>query len=523
MKRILFLYIVIFSITLSAENDTVLKIGLPDVPGLMYRNHEGIPTGIPLEVTAQAFEDEKVRYKWIDGSWSELYEKLKEGEIDLLPGMMLTEERDSLFDILTNDFYLLWSEIYIHNDTDYYRLHDFSGKKIGLVRNDQNANGFDKYIKEFHIKYEKVWFDSHKDAIEALKNKEIYGFAGPNPNNLTAILQKDLKRSGLYFNPTRLSIAFVKGRYPEIRNKINKRIGIYKEDPNSILNNLINYYRVSHISPNKPFIPDWLYYLVLFSLLGGLISLLFIVMLRKQVKNKTSDLILAKQKAEESERLKSQFLANMSHEIRTPLNSIVGFSNIMSDPDISNEEMKYYSDIISSQSEMLLTLINDIVDYAKIESNSLKFKITKNVSIIELLEEVYDNFKFVVPDNIYFLRQFSTQDTLIDTDRLRLQQIINNFVSNAFKHTLSGTVVLGYELINGVQIKIYVKDEGEGLSVENQKIIFDRFFKTDDFSQGAGLGLPISKAIAEYLGYKIGVDSTIGLGSQFYIIIDLKK
>lgn len=521
MKKSLIIIILTICTALYAENNPVVKIGLPDVPGLMFRDKNNIPTGIPLEVTARAFEDDSIQYEWIDGSWSELYEKLKKGEIDVLPGIMRTEGREKLFDFVVPDLYLIWSEIYVHKDTDYYRLHDFSNKKIGLVKDDNNAIGFENYIKEFHIKYQKVWFDSHKEAIEALIKKEIYGFAAPNPNRLDAILQSEIKRSGLYFNPTQLSIAFAKGRYPEVRKKISDRIESYKEDPNSILNNLINYYRVSHISPNKPFFPDWLFYTLLFSFLAGIVSILFIILLRKQVKNKTADLILAKQKAEESERLKSKFLANMSHEIRTPLNSIVGFSNLMSESDIEKEEIKFYSEIIANQSEMLLTLINDIVDYAKIESNSLKFRFTKNVSIIALLDEIYDNFKYNVPDNFYFLRQFCNQDAVFDTDRLRLQQVINNFISNAFKHTQGGTVVLGYDRLSPDELRIYVKDEGEGISEENQKIIFDRFYKSDNFSQGAGLGLPISKAIADHLGYKIDVESTLGEGSLFYIIIKI--
>lgn len=523
MIRNILIYIIVASSSIFASNDTILKIGLPDVPGLMYRKANGEPVGIPLEITRKAFEEENIRFEWVDGSWSKLYNKLKDGKIDVLPGMMVTDERKEIFDFTENSLYLIWSEIFIHKDFDYNSLQDFRNKKIGLIKYDNNSQGFIDYIDDFQIDYEKIWFESHKAAMTALKRKEIFGFAAPNPNILNAILLDDFKRAGLFFNPVNLSIAFAKGKNEDIRQKIDDRIATYKKDPNSELNRLIDFYRVSHITPNKPFFPEWLKISIIVALSLILISFLFIFILKIQINKKTKDLLIAKEKAEESERLKSQFLANMSHEIRTPLNAIVGFSSIITENQNSKEDINNYSEIIAKQSDILLNLINDIVDYAKIESNSLKYVFSSDVSIKELLDEAYQSFKNSVPQNINFTTDYDSNDIKIYTDRLRLLQIINNFISNALKHTSKGSVIIGFSLENNNQIKIFVKDEGEGIPIENQEKIFSRFYKKNEFSEGAGLGLTISKAIADNLGYEIGVESEPDKGSLFYIIIDLNK
>lgn len=519
IKILIFL---VFFGTAFSESKKVYKVGLPDVPGLMFRNSNGEPKGLPLEITENILNESNIQYEWVEGSWSDLFQKLVDGEIDVLPGTQKTKERMEYLDFTENSLYVIWSELYINNATDYYHIYDLKGKKIGLVINDNNAIGFDKYMSEFHIDYKKVYFKSHTKARDALENNEIFGFIGPNPNVLNNLLGENIKRSGLYVNPNDLSIAFPKNKNQELRKIIDDKLTQYKNDPNSSLNNLMNYYRISHISPNEPFIPIWLIYLIILCLIVILLVVLFVYMLKKQVYIKTNELTLAKNKAEESEKLKSAFLANMSHEIRTPLNAIVGFSNLLCDED-DEQSRDEYSQIIQKQSDLLITLINDIVDIAKIESGTLEISTKKDLIVNDVILDVYKAFVNTIPSSVKFHKIACPDKYRISTDIFRLKQILNNFVSNAIKNTETGSIEIGCQITDDNKLRIYVKDSGCGISTEMQGNVFERFQKIDSLKQGAGLGLSIAKSLSDLLGFDIGLNSEIDKGSTFYVDIPYNK
>ena len=203
-------------------------------------------------------------------------------------------------------------------------------------------------------------------------------------------------------------------------------------------------------------------------------------------------MIIARDKAEELDRLKSAFLANMSHEIRTPLNAIVGFSSLMAETD-SRDERQEYIKIVQENNELLLQLISDILDLSKIEAGTFNFVYT-NVDVIE-------NPK---------------PECYIYTDKNRFTQVISNFINNALKFTQQGSIVLGYEQVSHQRIKFYVRDTGLGIPEDKQKSVFERFVKLNTFIQGTGLGLSICKSIVSQMGGEIGVESTEGVGSCFW-------
>ena len=226
------------------------------------------------------------------------------------------------------------------------------------------------------------------------------------------------------------------------------------------------------------------------------------------------DLITAKNKAVESERLKMSFLANMSHEIRTPLNSIVGFSDILQVTDNEDEKQEYMCKI-NLNTELLLRLINDILDLSKIESGILDLK-TEYFDLSVVLDETYKQFNNKHNNrDVQFLSINPYEHCFVTTDKNRLVQVGMNFLTNAFKYTEKGCITMGYEYVNG-GIRIYVKDTGVGIKQECVNLVFERFEKLDSFVQGIGLGLSICKAIMEALGGKIGVDSEYGIGSTFW-------
>lgn len=232
---------------------------------------------------------------------------------------------------------------------------------------------------------------------------------------------------------------------------------------------------------------------------------------------------LAKEEAEESNWIKSAFLANMSHEIRTPLNAIVGFSNLLMESD-DPEEKQEFAHIISTNNELLLQLINDIIDMAKIESGSLDYVYTQT-DINELMEEIESQMKLKnKSEEVTVLFDHKLPQCVIYTDRNRLMQVMINFLTNALKFTFKGTVTFGYTLDEaGKKIRFYVKDTGIGIPEDKKDKIFDRFVKLNSFAQGTGLGLPICAMIAEKFGGSIGVESKEGEGSLFWMEIPVQK
>jgi ABC-type amino acid transport substrate-binding protein/nitrogen-specific signal transduction histidine kinase len=233
------------------------------------------------------------------------------------------------------------------------------------------------------------------------------------------------------------------------------------------------------------------------------------------LKDVQKKLEIEKEKAQTADKLKSEFLANMSHEIRTPLNAIVGFSDILRST-ITEEERNLCYNIIDKNSKLLLQLINDILDLSKMESGMINLN-NEHIDLEELFEASYDTLSQMnsKSESIEFINEAPHQKCIIYADANRIQQIISNFVTNAFKYTESGYVKMGYKCVdNG--IRIYVKDSGIGISPDKQALVFSRFEKLGSFVQGTGLGLAICKSIADCYNGKIGVISTEGKGSTFW-------
>ncbi len=234
-------------------------------------------------------------------------------------------------------------------------------------------------------------------------------------------------------------------------------------------------------------------------------------------------LIQAKKRAEESDRLKTAFLANMSHEIRTPLTTIVGFAGLLTEKNVSEDEKRQYSEFISKSSESLITIINDILDIAKIEAGQLKTNI-EPVDLNLLLNEIRVTFKAKLlrmnKGHIEFSLHTPDKTRLFNSDESRLRQIVLNLLSNAAKFTLKGSIEFGYTLKNN-QVEIFVKDTGVGIPEDKLELIFDRFQKVESHSNinasGTGLGLSIVKKLVQMLGGNISVTSEINQGSTFTI------
>ena len=246
----------------------------------------------------------------------------------------------------------------------------------------------------------------------------------------------------------------------------------------------------------------------------GIIDMLCINYDITPLKETEQKLIIARDKAEELDRLKSAFLANMSHEIRTPLNAIVGFSSLLAETDSRSERQEYIK-IVQENNELLLQLISDILDLSKIEAGTFNFVYT-NVDVNETCSEIIKSMGMKVSKGVELIFGELFPECYIYMDKNRFTQVISNFINNALKFTQQGSITLGYEQVSHQKIKFYVRDTGMGIPEEKQKSVFERFVKLNTCVQGTGLGLSICKSIVSQMGGEIGVDSTEGVGSCFW-------
>ena len=240
-------------------------------------------------------------------------------------------------------------------------------------------------------------------------------------------------------------------------------------------------------------------------------------------KQREKEMEEARKLAEEAT-LKESFLANMSHEIRTPLNAIIGFSDLLLQPDtdFTEEDKKLFAGTIHTNNDLLLKLINDILDVSRIESGQMDFVI-KAWSVRDIMERIYHTFEVQMPKHLAFNFVQPEEDVMIEVDESRLRQVIGNFLTNAGKFTPKGSVTLGWikDMQTG-KVELYVEDTGIGLSEEDRKMVFSRFYKKDEFKQGTGLGLSICKAIVVRLGGSIKVTSELGKGSRFSVFLKFR-
>ncbi|MEA3452613.1 MAG: response regulator, partial [Bacteroidota bacterium] len=254
--------------------------------------------------------------------------------------------------------------------------------------------------------------------------------------------------------------------------------------------------------------------------------------IQEQKKNE-NELIIAKEKAEESNQLKTEFIHNMSHEIRTPMNGILGFSNFLNNPELSNEKIKHYTSIIHSSGKQLMRIIDDILEISKLGTKQVKVY-EKEICLNDLLLELFAIFDIKAKENktpLYLNKELSNKNSIILTDETKLNKILSNLLENALKFTNEGFIEFGYTIVvNEIHefhlLQLYVKDTGIGIKPESKKIIFERFSQEEkELSKnvgGLGLGLSIAKENAELLGGKITVQSEKGKGSTFFVTIPYK-
>ena len=290
-------YVLIFSIVCSTcysqnvvEKSLVqgktFRAALPHVPGYMYRNNDGSPGGFPCEILERLAADEGVVLEWVDGTWAESFDKAKQGEIDILPGTQFSEERKLSLDYMEGSLYTMWSELYIRENVELI-LGDLNGKKIGLVKDDNNSIQFHKYIDNYNIEYIPVEFDNHAQAYAGLQKGEVYAVVGPRLLDRKLLTKNGLKSGGFYFNPVACTCSFPKGKNPDLVAALDRRLKIYKNDPQSVYYELLDKYGLGASSVAEEVVPQWLSYVLGILGVAVVVAAAVVIVLKKQVNTKS--------------------------------------------------------------------------------------------------------------------------------------------------------------------------------------------------------------------------------------------
>ena len=259
-------------------------------------------------------------------------------------------------------------------------------------------------------------------------------------------------------------------------------------------------------------------------------SIFLFYLINKEIKKNNKiqkELVEARLKAEESDRLKTAFLSNISHEIRTPLNGILGFSNLLCDEETESESKKLYTDQVNNNGQSLLKIINDIIEVSKIQQNMLSVKL-KDFDLNQLIFDIQKKYASTLSGkglNLLIKNESISDPFILHSDYDKINQILSNLIDNAIKYTETGTITIGYN-ITEKSIHFFVEDTGIGISKEDAEMIFRRFKETavtKKSNDGFGLGLSISKGLAEALNGHIKVQSELGKGSRFTVVIPKRQ
>ena len=458
-------------------------------------------------------------------NWNEILIGLKNSKTDFVGAIQRTKEREE---------FLLFSEPYlksplvivVKNNFNFKNEDEINKMKLAVVKGYASID----YIKK---KYPGAEIIECEDDLSAMLKTSL----GSTDGTVTDLLSGSYVVEKYGINNLELAtelnyswnICFAcRKDLPELFSIINKLFNkIDAKERKVMYDKWINtntLHKKSYVEKNL----NKIIIITAIALICLALALGFNFILKKKIKKRTEELYEAKVKAEESDLLKSAFLANMSHEIRTPMNGIIGFTTLLKEADLTNEEMIHYIDIINKSGERLLNTINDIIDISKIDAHQMQIS-NEVISVNETLFDLYNFFKIQCDENKVNLKldlDINSQETKIQTDKNKFNSILTNLIKNAVKYTEKGEITIGFKKKKDHYL-FFVKDTGIGIPKERFSAIFERFVQADiedkNAFQGSGLGLSIAKAYVEMLEGKIWVESDFETGSTFYFTIPLSK
>jgi signal transduction histidine kinase len=536
----IWIVLVSFFLTGSSRGSSLeIRVGLYENPPKVFTSESGEPAGIFVDIIEAIAEGEGWSLQFVPGTWSEGLARLDSGEIDLMPDVAFTPQREALYGFHTEPVLSDWFQVYAAPGSGIHSILDLDGRRVVVLEGSVQQDAFLEIVEGFSLSmtlsalpdYDSMFEAvSAGDADAAITNR-FYG-----ARNASSF---GLEETAVIFNPTQLFFAASAGAPPELLETIDRYLTEMKHDPNSV------YYAslARWISQEPPIlIPEWVRILLAVTVTALTISVAGSVLMKRQIRfrtrqlrllnremeqriiTRTAELEVAMERARESDTLKSAFLATMSHELRTPLNSIIGFTGILiqelAGPLI--EEQRKQLGMVQSSARHLLALINDVLDISKIEAGQLDL----SLSPVDVRASIENTARVIAPlahrKGLSLEVHIDPGTSVITTDQRRLEQIVLNLLSNAVKFTERGEVAVSCSQ-SAESLVVTVSDTGIGIEEKDMHLLFEPFQQVDTGltrkHEGTGLGLSICRRILDIMGGSIEVESTPGKGSLFTVTI----
>jgi signal transduction histidine kinase len=567
---LLLLCVGLFGRVVAADDSVTVRVGIYENQPKIFTDDNGNASGFWPDIIGYIASEENWKIDYIHGTWSQCLERLENNEIDVMPDVALTEERNSLFDFSHEIVYTSWSMVYTRKGVDIQSILDLEGKNIAVLKGSVNVEGPDGIkvlVNKFDINCTFTEVDSYTRVFELVKSGDADAGVVSKDFGYQHEADFNLVKTAIIFQPSPLYFAFPKNSSltPYLIERIDHHMKGLKQDYDSIYyQSLGKWFGEKHTE--KSVIPVWFIWAL--GGTGGLILLLAGggLLLRAQVRSRTKELteeIKEHKRAEEKlaryrhrlevlveartaelaqknvelgrvnirlqeiDRLKSVFLASMSHELRTPLNSIIGFTGIILQGmtgEINDEQQKQLT-IVKSNAHHLLDLINDVLDISKIEAGKVEVS-PEEMRLGDVVKEIAEVFLPVASEKGLGLVTKVPDNVVLYSDKRRVKQVLMNFVSNAIKFTDHGSVKIAARVPDDGNVEIRVSDTGTGIKKEDMSKLFEPFQQVDTSLtkryEGTGLGLYLTRKLADLLGGNIRAKSQYGRGSEFTFIIPLR-
>ena len=521
----------------------IVRVGVYENAPKVFTAESGKPSGIFIDIIEHIAETEGWDVKYVAGTWTEGLDRLKKGEIDLMPDVAYTAERNKIYSFHKVPVLSSWYQVYAPKGHNIRSILDLNSKRIVVLDRSVQQEAFARLSKGFGLNVTLIPMEDYKKSFEMVA-------AGKADAAITNKFYGDmhaktygLEDTAVVFEPSDLFFAAPKNINTALLDAIDHHLSILKKDPQSLYYASLKHWTSEEISFHFPI---WLKITILVIGIALLVSLVGSFVLKHQVNERTrelkeindemeqriiqrtEELAVATEKAQAADRLKSAFLAAMSHELRTPLNSIIGFTGMVLQGLAGplNEEQTKQLGMVRNSAHHLLDLINDVLDISKIEAGQLVL-MSDNFNLKESIEKTIQSvLPLAAKKNVRLYSEISDNVSEFHGDRRRIEQIMINLLSNAIKFTNKGEICLRC-FSDNASIVLCVQDTGIGISEENIDIIFDAFRQVDTgitrVQEGTGLGLNITKKLVEKMGGSIRVKSEMGKGSTFTVMLPKGK
>jgi len=540
LQRFIILMLVLsLGVPFAQAENRVVRVGVYENAPKVFTSEKGRPSGIFIDIIEDIAKREGWKLEYVTGTWVEGLDRVARGEIDLMPDVAYSAEREKIYSFHKVPILSSWYLVYAPKGNNIHSIFDLKEKRLLVLERSVQEAAFARLSKGFGLNATIIPVPDYKTMFEKVAKGEADAAITNRFYGMMHAKRFGLEDTQVVFEPSDLFFAATKNDPKHLLNSIDNNISALKKDTQSVYYASLKRWTTEDVRFK---IPAWLQ---IFGLVAGIILLMSLggsIVLKRQVNarthelqqinkemeqriiERTAQLAEAMEQAQAADRIKSAFLAAMSHELRTPLNSIIGFTGMVLQGLAGplNKEQEKQLGMVRGSARHLLDLINDILDISKIEAGQLQimseaFDLRKSIEkavqiILPLAEKKNLRLNFKIGDDVSEMRG----------DQRRVEQIIINLLSNAVKFTDEGKINLHCHTDNNL-ITLSVVDTGIGIEPENMSIIFDAFRQVDigitRVQEGTGLGLNITKKLVEMMGGSINVKSELGKGSIFTVIL----